>query len=83
MQIPELATPVVEVLRRDVPKPKASRLKMRGEEPRWSGGECPGGLHYKALNNAPCAYDLSRWLDVPGNAATVFIIWNAQQERQQ
>lgn len=51
MEIPIEAMPVVEVLRRDVPRPTALLIMRSG--PRFECGKCPMGLHPTALNDTP------------------------------
>lgn len=63
LNIPSEAMPVVEVLRRDVEKPKAEGLVMNclGPElyaPRWQEGPdkrhfCPMGLHEDSVSRLP------------------------------
>ena len=55
LEIPAEAMPVVEILRRDVPKPHglpSSRLDS-GQQMHWEGCKCPMGLHPLAESYTP------------------------------
>ena len=54
--IPNEAMPVVEILRRDVPRPKELPVINHsdlGDCLRWDGAYCPMGLHPKCTHAAP------------------------------
>ena len=55
MTIPENCMPVVEVLRRDVPRPDATKLvaETYGSFCRFPPNYCPLGLHPTALRSCP------------------------------
>jgi len=54
LPIPDDAMPVVEILRRDVPKPKDLPKPTRNDcWLRFCNGYCPMGLHSEALTPAP------------------------------
>lgn len=59
MNIPDEAMPVVEILRRDVPRPTAQIVMggfgIDGAVPRFECGKCPMGLHPTATQPAPMA----------------------------
>lgn len=54
MEIPLEAMPVVEILRRDVPRPDAPLVSDHGR-PRFVCGKCPMGLHDTALIKTPAS----------------------------
>lgn len=49
VSIPDEAMPVVEVLRRDVPRPTAKLIRASEGQPRFECGKCPMGLHPTAI----------------------------------
>lgn len=58
MKLPESVMPVVEILRRDVPRPTARIVGgcqggMGWLAPRFECGKCPMGLHPTALSKTP------------------------------
>lgn len=56
LKIPENAMPVVEILRRDVPKPTARIVGVDDVftvKPRFECGKCPLGLHPTAMSKTP------------------------------
>lgn len=54
MTLPDSIMPVVRVLRRDVPKPKAADLSLiHGVIVLFPRGTCPLGLHPKSTKNSP------------------------------
>lgn len=75
--LPVEALPVVEILRRDVPRPPVDPQR-RGDGFRWpaaSGECCPIGLHAKAPCGAPDDIQVESFIDVEFAAAAAFINW--------
>ena len=52
-EIPKGAMPVVEILRRDVPRPMARVVEDIRGVPRFECGKCPMGLHPDAMVHTP------------------------------
>jgi hypothetical protein len=73
MQIPAAAMPVVEILRRDVPKPMdwdALGLFHRGER-----RCCPVGLHPQSTSGIPNPAGAAHDIGVSADAAQAFFKW--------
>ena len=76
MTIPAEAMPVVEVLRRDVPRPE-TLPEFRNTRLRWGRtsrrfGKCAMGLHPKAWHDTPMTEDT---FPAPESAVVAFYGW--------
>lgn len=77
MELPENVLPVVEVLRRDVPRPTARIVvKKSGSAPQFEDGRCAMGLHATALVPLPIAsFSPGAMLDLCNVYRLNFFVW--------
>ena len=79
--IPPEALAVVEILRRDVPRPKTLPLPAyRGQQLRWENGCCAMGLAPNAVAHCPTSkYGFGYADELQDGVATKFYIWFDEQ----
>ena len=74
--IPAGAMPVVEILRRDVPRPEHLPRSHDGITPlRWDDGSSPMGLHPKSTSPRPVSQDSFAKGECDILAMAAFIMW--------